>query len=135
MADNQNSPIVVTDLQGGYNGQAVIHGCNMEIASGEIVVIMGGSGSGKSTVARAFEQRLVAQGKVAYALDGDNLRLGLNTNLTFSADDRKENIRRVGELAGAGVPGHGLGLLEDGLATEQLKKNVVKQNADKTFKK
>ena len=49
---NPTAPIVVTDLQGGYNGQAVIHGCNMEIAAGEIVVIMGGSGSGKSTFLR-----------------------------------------------------------------------------------
>ena len=42
-------PIIVENLQGGYNGIPVIHGCNMEIAQGEIVVIMGGSGSGKST--------------------------------------------------------------------------------------
>ena len=45
------SPIIVSDLMGGYNG-AVIHGCNMEIAHGEIVVIMGRSGSGKSTFLR-----------------------------------------------------------------------------------
>ena len=46
------SPIIVSDLMGGYNGTPVIHGCNMEIAHGEIVVIMGGSGSGKSTFLR-----------------------------------------------------------------------------------
>lgn len=66
---------------------------------GCVLWFTGLSGSGKSTVARAFEQRLVSKGRVAYALDGDNLRLGLNTDLTFSAEDRKENIRRVGELA------------------------------------
>lgn len=66
---------------------------------GCVLWFTGLSGSGKSTVARAFEHRLVSQGRVAYALDGDNLRLGLNTDLTFSAEDRKENIRRVGELA------------------------------------
>ena len=46
------SPIIVSDLMGGYNGTPVIHGCNMEIAHGEIVVIRGGSGSGKSTFLR-----------------------------------------------------------------------------------
>lgn len=46
------SPIIVSDLMGGYNGTPVIHGCNMEIRNGEIVVIMGGSGSGKSTFLR-----------------------------------------------------------------------------------
>ena len=46
------SPIIVSDLMGGYNGTPVIHGCNMEIGHGEIVVIMGGSGSGKSTFLR-----------------------------------------------------------------------------------
>lgn len=66
---------------------------------GCVLWFTGLSGSGKSTVARAFEERLVSHGKIAYALDGDNLRLGLNTDLTFSAEDRKENIRRVGELA------------------------------------
>lgn len=45
-------PITVSNLMGGYNGTPVIHGCNMEISSGEIVVIMGGSGSGKSTFLR-----------------------------------------------------------------------------------
>ena len=46
------APITVTNLTGGYNGTAVIHNCNMQIAAGEIVVIMGGSGSGKSTFLR-----------------------------------------------------------------------------------
>ena len=46
------SPIIVSDLMGGYNGTPVIHGCNMEIRNGDIVVIMGGSGSGKSTFLR-----------------------------------------------------------------------------------
>ncbi|HRF87464.1 MAG TPA: adenylyl-sulfate kinase [Pseudomonadales bacterium] len=57
------------------------------------------SGSGKSTVAVALEQALTAQGKLCYRLDGDNVRLGINKNLGFSADDRKENIRRIGEVA------------------------------------
>ena len=57
------------------------------------------SGSGKSTVAVAFEQVLLQRGKHAYRLDGDNIRMGLNKNLGFSAEDRAENIRRIGEVA------------------------------------
>ncbi len=56
------------------------------------------SGSGKSTVAVALEQVLVQRGKRAYCLDGDNIRHGLNKNLGFSAEDRAENIRRIGEV-------------------------------------
>lgn len=57
------------------------------------------SGSGKSTVAVELEKALHAQGKLVYRLDGDNVRLGINKNLGFSAEDRKENIRRIGEVA------------------------------------
>lgn len=57
------------------------------------------SGSGKSTIAVALEQVLLQQGKHAYRLDGDNIRMGLNKNLGFSAEDRAENIRRIGEVA------------------------------------
>lgn len=57
------------------------------------------SGSGKSTVAVALEQVLLGQGKLAYRLDGDNVRLGINKNLGFSAEDRTENIRRIGEVS------------------------------------
>lgn len=57
------------------------------------------SGSGKSTVAVALEKVLLERGKLAYRLDGDNVRLGINKNLGFSAEDRTENIRRIGEVA------------------------------------
>jgi adenylylsulfate kinase len=57
------------------------------------------SGSGKSTIAFTLEHALVAQGRLAYVLDGDNIRHGLNKNLGFSAADREENIRRIGEVA------------------------------------
>jgi adenylylsulfate kinase len=57
------------------------------------------SGSGKSTVAVELEKALNALGKLAYRLDGDNIRLGINKNLGFSAEDRTENIRRVGEVS------------------------------------
>jgi adenylylsulfate kinase len=57
------------------------------------------SGSGKSTIAVALEKALFAMGKLSYRLDGDNVRLGINKNLGFSGEDRKENIRRIGEVA------------------------------------
>ncbi len=57
------------------------------------------SGSGKSTVSVALENALFEHGKLAYRLDGDNIRLGINKNLGFSAEDRTENIRRIGEIA------------------------------------
>ena len=57
------------------------------------------SGSGKSTIAVALEKALFEKGRLSYRLDGDNIRLGINKNLGFSADDRKENIRRIGEVA------------------------------------
>jgi adenylylsulfate kinase len=57
------------------------------------------SGSGKSTFAFTLEHALVQRGRLAYVLDGDNIRHGLNKNLGFSAADREENIRRIGEVA------------------------------------
>jgi len=66
---------------------------------GVTVWLTGLSGSGKSTIAVAAEQALVQRGHLAYVLDGDNIRHGLNSNLGFSPEDRTENIRRVGEAA------------------------------------
>ena len=66
---------------------------------GATVWLTGLSGSGKSTVAVALEGLLVASGRPAYRLDGDNLRLGLNADPGFSAADRDENVRRAGEVA------------------------------------
>ncbi|MBD2858200.1 adenylyl-sulfate kinase [Spongiibacter sp. KMU-158] len=57
------------------------------------------SGSGKSTVAVALEKALTEKGHLCYRLDGDNIRLGINKNLGFSAEDRAENIRRIGEIS------------------------------------
>jgi len=67
--------------------------------SAATVWFTGLSASGKSTIASALEQHLVHQGSHCYRLDGDNIRFGLNKNLGFSADDRAENIRRIGEVA------------------------------------
>ncbi|MFR0689946.1 adenylyl-sulfate kinase [Enterobacterales bacterium AE_CKDN230030158-1A_HGKHYDSX7] len=63
-----------------------------------LIWLTGLSGSGKSTLADALEHRLHAAGRHTYLLDGDNLRHGLNRDLGFSAEDRCENIRRVGEV-------------------------------------
>jgi len=57
------------------------------------------SGSGKSTIAFTLEHTLVQRGYLSYVLDGDNVRHGLNKNLGFSAVDREENIRRIGEVS------------------------------------
>jgi bifunctional enzyme CysN/CysC len=57
------------------------------------------SGSGKSTLARAFEQKLFSEGKQVFVIDGDNVRHGLNGDLGFTAEDREENIRRIGHVA------------------------------------
>ncbi len=66
---------------------------------GATIWFTGLSGSGKSTIAVALEQALYTIGKLSYRLDGDNVRLGINKNLGFSEQDRKENIRRIGEVA------------------------------------
>jgi len=66
---------------------------------GATIWFTGLSGSGKSTVAAACEVHLVAAGRPAYVLDGDNVRHGLNGDLGFSAADRAENVRRVGHVA------------------------------------
>ncbi len=57
------------------------------------------SGSGKSTLANKVEEKLFDMGLHTYILDGDNVRMGLNKGLGFSEEDRKENIRRIGEVA------------------------------------
>ncbi len=74
---------------------------------GALVWLTGLPSAGKSTIAFTVEHALVERGRMAYVLDGDNIRHGLNKNLGFSAEDRAENIRRVGEVgklfADAGV--------------------------------
>ena len=66
---------------------------------GATVWFTGLSGSGKSTISVALERALFDMGRLSYRLDGDNVRLGINKNLGFSEADRKENIRRIGEIA------------------------------------
>lgn len=66
---------------------------------GIVIWFTGLSGSGKSTISRGVEKRLFEMGYHSYVLDGDNIRFGLNKNLGFSPEDRKENIRRISEVA------------------------------------
>src|SRR5438105_14528283 len=80
------------------------HGTREERAAllkqrGATLWFTGLSGSGKSTIAFTLEHALVQRGRLAYVLDGDNIRYCLNKNLGFSAGDREENIRRIGEVA------------------------------------
>ncbi|KAG0530726.1 hypothetical protein BDA96_05G211600 [Sorghum bicolor] len=72
---------------------------NLLNQKGCVVWITGLSGSGKSTLACALSRELHIRGHLTYVLDGDNLRHGLNRDLSFKAEDRAENIRRVGEVA------------------------------------
>ena len=65
---------------------------------GCLIWMTGLSGSGKSTMGYTLEHALMQRGHLCYVLDGDNIRHGLNKNLGFSAEDREENIRRIGEV-------------------------------------
>ncbi|KAJ8545994.1 hypothetical protein K7X08_018577 [Anisodus acutangulus] len=91
----------------GNSANIVWHKCSVEKSDREkllqqrgcVIWITGLSGSGKSTVACALSYGLHARGKLTYILDGDNVRHGLNRDLSFAAEDRAENIRRIGEVA------------------------------------
>jgi len=75
------------------------HRCKLNSHGSAILWFTGLSGSGKSTLAHNLESTLYAKGVRTYVLDGDNIRTGLNKGLTFSEEDRKENIRRIGEVS------------------------------------
>ena len=64
-----------------------------------LIFLTGLSGSGKSTIANALEEKLHTNGVKTFALDGDNVRHGINKDLSFSPEDRSENNRRIGEIA------------------------------------
>uniref|UniRef100_A0A7N0TNP3 Adenylyl-sulfate kinase n=1 Tax=Kalanchoe fedtschenkoi TaxID=63787 RepID=A0A7N0TNP3_KALFE len=91
----------------GNSSNILWHKCSVEKADREqllrqkgcVIWVTGLSGSGKSTLACALARGLHARGKLTYILDGDNVRHGLNSDLSFKAEDRAENIRRMGEVA------------------------------------
>ena len=84
------------------------------------------SGSGKSTIAVALEQALYQRGVLVYRLDGDNIRLGINKNLGFSAEDRAENIRRVGEVSRLFVDG-GVIVLSSFISPYLVDRQIVRE--------
>jgi adenylylsulfate kinase len=65
----------------------------------KVIWMTGLSGSGKTTVAKGVERHLHSQGILNQLLDGDNIRVGISSNLTFSSEDRAENIRRISEIS------------------------------------
>ena len=65
----------------------------------KVIWMTGLSGSGKTTIAKGIERHLHSQGILNQLLDGDNIRVGISNNLTFSSDDRAENIRRISEVS------------------------------------
>ena len=73
--------------------------CKLNGNQGAVLWFTGLSGCGKSTIANEVDYKLHQLRKHSMVLDGDNIRLGLNRNLGFSAEDRTENIRRIGEVA------------------------------------
>ena len=92
---------------------------------GATVWFTGLSGSGKSTIAVMLEKALIARGKLCYRLDGDNIRLGINKNLGFSAEDRTENIRRIGEISKLFVD-TGVIVLSSFISPYRADRNVVR---------
>jgi len=96
MPPSHRQPAPLTDVahlvEAGTRQQRFGHG-------GAVLWLTGLSGAGKSTLAMRLEERLLALGYACYALDGDNIRRGLNADLGFSTSDRHENIRRIGEVA------------------------------------
>ena len=100
--------------------------------SGATLWFTGLSGSGKSTIAVALERALYQRGVLVYRLDGDNIRLGINKNLGFSAEDRTENIRRVGEVSKLFVDG-GVIVLSSFISPYLVDRQIVRElhEADK----
>jgi len=96
---------------------------------GVVVWFTGLSGSGKSTLAGTLEQALFARGVSTYLLDGDNVRHGLCRDLGFSDDDRRENIRRVGEVARLMVDA-GLVVLTAFISPHRAERQMVRELLD-----
>lgn len=102
---------------------------------GATVWLTGLSGSGKSTIATELERRIVAEGRPAYLLDGDNLRHGLNGDLGFSDDDRRENIRRTAEVASLFADSGAIALVSliSPFAAERQRAREIHEAADLPF--
>ena len=91
-----------------------------------LIFMTGLSGSGKSTIANALEQKLHNEGVKTYTLDGDNIRSGINKNLSFSPEDRTENIRRIAEISKLFIDA-GLVVLAAFVAPYEKDREAIKQ--------
>ncbi|MDX1496893.1 MAG: adenylyl-sulfate kinase, partial [Salinisphaeraceae bacterium] len=98
---------------------------------GATIWFTGLSGSGKSTIAVALEKALHERGRLVYRLDGDNIRLGINRNLGFSAEDRTENIRRIGEIAKLFVD-TGVIVLSSFISPYRADRDIVRQSHEES---
>lgn len=95
------------DLHCHVSGNITLHNSKVTSSDRELLLrqepatvwLTGLSGAGKSTIAFELERRLMASGRLAFVLDGDNIRHGLSRDLGFSPEDRSENIRRIAEVA------------------------------------
>lgn len=95
-----------------------------------LIFFTGLSGSGKSTIANALEQKLFNEGIKTYVLDGDNVRRGINRDLKFSPEDRSENNRRIGEIANLFVD-VGIVVLAAFVAPYKKDRNFIKETVGK----
>jgi len=77
----------------------IVKDINLSVEQGKPISLVGPSGSGKTTIAKGVERYLHSQEILNQLLDGDNIRVGISNNLTFSSDDRAENIRRISEVS------------------------------------
>jgi bifunctional enzyme CysN/CysC len=94
-SDNDSDELAVTNV----SRHSSLVDARQRLSTGTTVWFTGLSGSGKSSIAVLTEQKLIACGRPAFVLDGDNLRLGLNADLGFSMADRAENLRRIAYVA------------------------------------
>lgn len=101
--------------------------------AGAVLWLTGLSASGKSSLAMALEQALIARGYSCFVLDGDNLRHGLSSDLGFSPQDRSENIRRVGEVA-ALFANAGLICITAFISPYRADRDRVRQNCAQVFR-
>ncbi len=124
--------IIRHDYKIGVNERRKANGHNSFL-----IFFTGLSGSGKSTIANGLEQKLVEENIKTYTLDGDNVRKGINKDLTFSPEDRSENNRRIGEVANLFVDA-GLVVLAAFVAPfgkdrNQIKETVGEENYVEVF--
>ncbi|RPG33676.1 MAG: adenylyl-sulfate kinase [Muricauda sp. TMED12] len=113
--------IIRHDYKIGVNERRKANGHNSFL-----IFFTGLSGSGKSTIANGLEQKLVEEKIKTYTLDGDNVRKGINKDLSFSAEDRSENNRRIGEVANLFVDA-GMIVLAAFVAPFEKDRNSIKE--------